>query len=240
MRFAEMMADVKECNLHSDGNYVLPGGDMIFNRLLTVALDRLTERGLISADDSRVHSFRRNFVDDMKQTLHRVINSHGPLAILCHGDYNRNNLLFRYDDTGRPVDALAFDLANVRYGSPALDLSFLLYMNTDRRLRDEHWDELLDTYCAALAEAVSDAADVVRVPDRSQVDAEMRVNGIYGLAHVSFFMRITMEESAAVDPSLFVEMATNQTYEILLSFGGIKATDVIADAVQHYLDTYCN
>lgn len=233
-----MMANIKECHLHADGNYVLPGGDTVFGGLFSVVLDRLAERGDVGDDDSRVRRFRENFLGDMKRTLRRAINSHGPLAVLCHGDFNRNNLLFRYDDAGRPVDALAFDLATVRYGSPALDLSFLLYMNTDRRLRDEHWDELLDTYCATLAEAVSDAAGVVRVPDRSQVDAEMRANAIYGLTHVSFFMRVTMEETAVVDPSVFVKTSPDQSFEILLSFGGTKATDVIADAVQHYLDNY--
>ncbi|VVC43031.1 Protein of unknown function DUF227,CHK kinase-like,Protein kinase-like domain [Cinara cedri] len=237
-RFAKIIADVQETHLRNDGDWFMCGGGHSVSKLLSAALNRLAQRRGVDDDDSRTCHFREKFMNDMNGTLNRVMKPHEPLAILCHGDFNRNNLLFRYDDDGRPVDALPFDLATVRYGSPALDLSFFLYMNTDRRIRDERWDELLDTYCASLAAAVSDVADVVRVPDRSQLDAEMREYGVYGLVHVSFFVRVMMEEHA--DISEFSEADKDKTVQTFLSYGGDKATDVIADALQHFLDTFCN
>ncbi|VVC43034.1 Protein of unknown function DUF227,Protein kinase-like domain,CHK kinase-like [Cinara cedri] len=244
VKFAEMIADVKETQLRGDDDdWMLPGFSYIASRLLSVALDRVTERRVAGGDDdddvNRIRRFRTKFLDEITRTLRRLLRPvEQSLATLCHGDFNRNNLLFRYDDDGRPVDALPFDLATVRYGSPALDLSFFLYMNTDRRIRDERWDELLDTYCASLAAAVSDVADVVRVPDRPQLDAEMREYGVYGLVHVSYFVRVMMAENLVVDPSSFVESDIDTSFEILMSYGGDKATDLVADAVQHYLDTY--
>lgn len=236
--FDRMMADIKETQLHKD-DWVMPNGIFIISGLLSTVLERLVERGDI--DDSRVHHFRTKFLKNMKLTLNRVMCTHGPLAIMCHGDFNRNNMMFRYDDVGRPVDALAFDFATIRYGSPVLDLSFFLYMNTNRRLREEYWDELLDTYCVALAEAVSDVADVVRVPDRSQLDAEMCEYGIYGLVHISFFRRIMMDENASNVDLLSIDIFDRQVFlNILQLYGGDKATDAIADAVLHYMNTYCN
>ncbi|MBO8695574.1 phosphotransferase, partial [Staphylococcus aureus] len=79
--------------------------------------------------------FQTELLTDAMQSLRRIVASVGPMSVLCHGDFNRNNLLFRYDDGGRPVDALAYDMATMRYGSPVLDLSFFLYMNADRQTR---------------------------------------------------------------------------------------------------------
>lgn len=104
---------------------------------------------------------------DLKRTMRQILEPQEPTAVLCHGDFNRNNLFFRYDDSGKPVDAMVFDMATIRYGSPTFDLSFLLYMNTDSQFRDEHWDKLLDTYCASLATAVTDVADAIPMLDRA-------------------------------------------------------------------------
>lgn len=38
-----------------------------------------------------------------------------PFAVVCHGDYCKPNILFRYDESGRPVDAMITELTAVRY-----------------------------------------------------------------------------------------------------------------------------
>lgn len=230
--FADMVSGIKDTQW-LDGQWMVE--EVMVVELFSLILDRLTElRG--DDQDGRLRRFREEFSDDVLQSLRDVMEPAEPLAVLCHGDFNRNNVMFQYDDGGRPVAALPFDMASVRYGSPALDLSFFLYMNTDRSTRDVHWDELLDAYCAALAVAVSDVADVVRVPDRKQLDAEMHERAFYGLAHVSFFVRVMMEEHKSVDPLQFISMALEDACREVLKFGGEKATDVIVDAVQHFID----
>jgi len=37
------------------------------------------------------------------------------LAIACHGDFLRNNMLFKYDETGKAVDVRFFDFQTSRY-----------------------------------------------------------------------------------------------------------------------------
>lgn len=230
--FADMVSEIKDTQW-LDGAWVIDKTTVL--ELFSVILDRLTKlRG--GDKDERLRRFRVEYLDDVLQSLRDAMAPAEPLAVLCHGDFNRNNMMFQYDDSGRPVGALPFDMAAVRYGSPALDLSFFLYMNTDRPTRDVHWDELLDAYCAALTAAVSDVADVVRVPDRKQLDVEMHDRAFYGLAHVSFFMRVMMEEQKPVDPLQFIYMAVEDARRVVLTFGGEKATDVIVDAVQHFID----
>lgn len=201
--------------------------------MLDTALDRLAERHGHSVGARR---FRTELLGDARRTLQHVMEPVEPLAVLCHGDFNWNNLLFRYDSDGRPVDVMVVEMSNVRYGSPALDLSFFLYMNTDRRLRDTRWGELLDIYCTALSSAMSDLAGAVRVPDRQQLDDEMRKHSFYGLAHVSFSVRLMTEEHRQVDPADFINVDDDESLRLLLTFGGDRATDTLADAVQHFLD----
>ncbi|XP_025407679.1 uncharacterized protein LOC112681639 [Sipha flava] len=231
--FADMVADVKDTHWKDDGSYALPF--QVIESLISVCLDRMEER---HGGDGRTSRFRAKLSGcGAERLLRTVLVPREPLAVLCHGDFNVNNLLFRYDDHGTPVDALVMDVADVRYVSPAFDLSFFLYMNTDRGTREAHWDALLDEYCAALSECVADVVDVVRVPDRGQVDAEMRRLAFYALVRVSFFMRVMCIERTAFDDVMsFVHKDVEEITRVMLSFGGDRATDLIADVVQHIFD----
>lgn len=201
-------------------------------------MDKLNERyaGLDDGGgDNEVEwmrQFQSELLADVMQTMRRMIVPVEPQAVLCHGDFNRNNLLFLYDESDRPVDALAYDMAAVRYGSPAIDLSLFLYLNADRQTRDDHWDELLDAYCATLA---MDAGDVP-VPDRDQLDAEMREHGFYGLVHVSYFVHIMLDETKnQLDMQQLLDVDVTQLLNIFLLKGGDRATEWIADALQHFI-----
>jgi len=227
----DLVSKVKDTHWDDDGQW-LPIGEKL-GGLISLALEALKARcGNDGKDDQRVHRFRTEMLADSTKTMRRMMKPVEPMSVLCHGDFNRNNLLFRYDDGGRPVDALAYDMATVRYGSPALDLSFFLYMNTNCQTRDDHWDTLLDVYCETLTAAAGD----VPVPDRGQLDVEMREYAFYGLVHVSYFLRIMLEEQKQLNPLEFIGEDHDQLFKIILSFGGERATEWVADIVQHYLD----
>lgn len=234
--FAETIGHFRDTQWNDAGQWLI--GDDQLGALLSFYVDRLAERDGWEGDE-RIRRFRADYLNDTGRAFRTATEpGDGPLTVLCHGDFNRNNLLFRYDDGGGgggPADALALDLATVRYGSPALDLSFFLYLNTDRRFRDEHWDGLMDAYCAALAAAVSDVP-AVSVPGREQLDAEMRDHAFYGLTHVSFFTRIMMEEHKCLDLNAFIEGGLDEAFSKLLTYGGDRATDRVTDVFQHFLE----
>lgn len=64
----------------------------------------------------------------------------GDFHVLCHGDLWTNNLMYKYDEAGRPIDSVLLDFQFVSFGSPALDLIVSLnrekFNNGNRKFRN--------------------------------------------------------------------------------------------------------
>lgn len=86
-----------------------------------------------------------------------LVNTTGPLSVICHGDCWTNNFLYKYgnqseendgvDGNGRKIEEMQFvDFQLIRYGSLTLDIVNLLYCCTDQNLRQKHMPLLLKLY----------------------------------------------------------------------------------------------
>lgn len=75
-----------------------------------------------------------------------------PIATICHGDYLRNNLAFRYNDDGRAIEAMMFDFQGTCYTSPMIDLCTFMANSTGHEVRDKHFTEIFATYHDSLVE----------------------------------------------------------------------------------------
>lgn len=122
-----------------------------------------------------VANMYRLYGDRPVELLERLRRSDDPFTCITHGDYNRNNVLYQYaekegHDAPLAVRMIDFQvccdaceakcdfinifcivsfllLQEVRYVSPAFDLAFLLYMNTDLPGTSARiWDQLLSHY----------------------------------------------------------------------------------------------
>ncbi|XP_053694599.1 uncharacterized protein LOC128742295 isoform X2 [Sabethes cyaneus] len=74
-------------------------------------------------------------------------------SVILHGDYNRNNVLFKYKD-GKPVDLRMFDFQENRYATPAIDLAFFMCMSMPTGMRERLWDPLLRQYHESMTETL--------------------------------------------------------------------------------------
>lgn len=180
--------------------------------------------------DGRLDGLRA-MLDGESDTIAELLRPVEPLAVLCHGDYCRNNLLFRYDATGRPADVVMLDPAQARYASPAVDLSFFLYMNTSAADRAARWGDFVAAYVTGVASTAPPAARLTA----ADVHAEMRARAVYGYAHCSFFVPATVDPRPPDVQWLTTCTHAERVTEINGS-GGPEADAVLASIVRHMVD----
>lgn len=78
----------------------------------------------------------------------------GSRKTCCHGDLWINNLLFKYED-GVPKHCCLIDFQLQRYGHPIFDVLLVLYTNTLKDMREQHYDYLLNFYYDKFEEILS-------------------------------------------------------------------------------------
>lgn len=69
-----------------------------------------------------------------------------PFAIICHGDYLRNNVAFRYDDDEKAIDAMMFDFQTMCYASPMIDFTVFMANSSGYEVRDKYFWNIFATY----------------------------------------------------------------------------------------------
>lgn len=102
-----------------------------------------------------------DFLDLMEDFL-RVDHD---FAVILHGDYYRNNVMFKYEIINGeevPVDLRMFDFQEIRYATIAIDLSIFMYMHVHADLKPVIWDELLKVYHETLMNSLMDILKCAR------------------------------------------------------------------------------
>lgn len=91
--------------------------------------------------------------------MNRFLQSDNIFSVILHGDYNRNNVLFKYQEN-TAVDLRFIDFQEVKYGSTAIDLSFFMYMNIHPNLfANELHERLINLYHVNLIKSICELLD---------------------------------------------------------------------------------
>lgn len=72
-----------------------------------------------------------------------------PLAVICHGDYLRNNIAFKYADEqhpDKPTHVMMFDFQTLRYASPMIDFTAFIANSTGYDVREKHFETIFRAY----------------------------------------------------------------------------------------------
>lgn len=159
------------------------------HRYYCEVLSVISLRGVEPLRDSPQYSSKvaelEKLMKSTNELIKRVVREGeaNPLAVLCHGDYLRNNVLFRYEK-GKPVDLKMVDLATCKLTSPVVDLAMVLYINADQEMRKKHWDDLIDAYYTALR----DTFPKNKVPSKDSILAEFKGKTLVGYFVASCFL----------------------------------------------------
>lgn len=162
-----------------------------------------------------------------------------PISILCHGDYLRNNVMFRYENQ-LPVDMKIVDLAACRQTSPAVDLALVLYINSDQNTRDEYFDQLVDEYYTALKKTFPRNK---AIPNKHQIQAELKSKSFYAYLVASYFQPHLIAEDKQM-PSFYDFLPENFDGEFTVDLhssigmlvGDSVATQSLSDILKDMID----
>jgi hypothetical protein len=166
-----------------------------------------------------------------------------PLAVLCHGDFCRNNILFRYD-SGKPCDAVLFDLQQVKFASPSIDLSLFMYLNTSSELRTHRWDDLFGEYHTTLTQTLARilgcyVEDLLPDYGLEQFQKDFVEHGFYGYMICSYFMaQMMVDREDQVDMNVMVRENLRDFTQKILLLGGELVLEKLADILKHLASKY--
>lgn len=92
----------------------------------------------------------QKFIKDNLNTLWdrtvSVCNGKKHIKVLNHGDAWTNNMLFKYDETGKVIDVKLIDLQLCRFASPAIDILIFIMTSAQEDVKLHRLQELYTTY----------------------------------------------------------------------------------------------
>uniref|UniRef100_A0A146KK72 CHK kinase-like domain-containing protein n=1 Tax=Lygus hesperus TaxID=30085 RepID=A0A146KK72_LYGHE len=166
--------------------------------------------------------------DEFSQSL---IKPDEPFAVIIHGDFNRNNLVYSYNERNQVVSMKFLDWATTKYSNPAVDLSFFLYMNTSADLRAAHWDEFLEAYWTGVTSVEPNPGF-----SYNEFLKHFGQRAIWGYFITAFFLPMMLFKETLTTPELIKNMTPEECWEWGLKKGGEKVTAVTSSVARHLLD----
>ncbi|XP_063218440.1 uncharacterized protein LOC134528618 [Bacillus rossius redtenbacheri] len=140
----------------------------------------------------------KQMIDDSLPKMLSSALAQSPLAVVCHGDFTRNNLMFRYGEDGKISDVKFVDFQMSRYSSPVVDISSVICINTSPELRAAHLPDMLSAYHGGVVQSLSESLDC---PPESlegefgleAFQQEYRRGVLHGFCVASFFTQAALE-----------------------------------------------
>ncbi|EDW31882.1 GL10724 [Drosophila persimilis] len=157
-----------------------------------------------------------------------------PLATLCHGDYVRNNVAYKYDGKEEPQEIMMFDYQTLRVSSPMIDLSVFLAISVYAEVRYTHFDSIFDDYCSALYESYRKHAkdEVPEFMNRTELVKEYIRFLPYSVSITASFLFELVEPMGLSPAEMFnVQVSDEEVIERTMKKGG----EVVDKEVAHQL-----
>lgn len=77
-----------------------------------------------------------------------------PWATLVHNDFWVNNMMFKYDESGKPINMKIVDFQLTIYDYGVNDLIFFLISSSRKEILDNHLDDMIDFYYDSFIESL--------------------------------------------------------------------------------------
>ncbi|KAF6208330.1 hypothetical protein GE061_016784 [Apolygus lucorum] len=163
---------------------------------------------------------------EFTSTLHRPEE---PFAVIVHGDFNKNNILYSYDESGQVNDMRMIDFALSMYGEPAADIAFFLYLNSSPDSREKYWHEFLDSYWSGVTSIEANPGF-----NYNEFLKNFAQKAVCGYSTCSHFLPFSLNPGC-LSSGKFSEMTPQQKIEFFENVGGEESTSAITAIVKHLL-----
>jgi len=189
-----------------------------------------------------VELLRSKYGKEPLKLMMTFLRDDAPFTVILHGDYNRNNVLFRYDDAGNPIDLRMIDYQECRYASPAFDLAFFFYMNIEKSLlKSNLLEELFKSYHDNLIKSLCELLKCNKDDPRIEVyqfDSFLRhfkKFALYGAMvslHFLPWMCCPEEECDRLANLWFSDMTSPEFRELAMTCGGKPVNERLIEVLR--------
>ncbi|KAF5290793.1 hypothetical protein FQR65_LT11525 [Abscondita terminalis] len=128
--------------------------------------------------------------------------------VINHGDYQIRNILFKYSDDSNPTvptDLCMLDWQLSVIGSPCLDISYFIWICTDKKFRDQHYLKLIDLYYDTFSSFLFEfGGDPNKLYPRSVFEKHLKLFSIFGFFGALYNVASNLADFERV-PNVFVE-----------------------------------
>ncbi|XP_045603808.1 uncharacterized protein [Procambarus clarkii] len=145
----------------------------------------------------KVASWLRDFGPKSMDGLAQQLENSPPFDVLCHGDSWNNNILFRYDEQGLPVDVRLLDFQICRKASPATDLNYFMYTSFNGDDRKDNLDVFINTYFDSVKKVMEAGGAGVGFTVQ-ELRQEYHKKNLFGLIMAMMVVPLVVSEGADV------------------------------------------
>ncbi|XP_069673129.1 uncharacterized protein [Periplaneta americana] len=211
-RFRDIKSAVNE-TIWTDGHIEKASGPIFSQAAEEIYTISMQEKDLDSKYVVKLKDLAKNVVRRLQHVC-RSDPGNEPWNVVTHGDLWSNNLLLKANGQARFID-----LQQCRYGSPALDLSSVLFMSMDGPMRAEHGDALLELYYQSLSQFLQRlGVDPEQVFPFYVIEEQLRKYGFFGMGigivNIPHAMQGSSDDLQAEGDSTMTEAVNKERGEI--------------------------
>ncbi|KAK4884221.1 hypothetical protein RN001_000492 [Aquatica leii] len=154
-------------------------------------------------EDKLVYDKFKQFSENMFEVLLECIDvtSASQYDVVNHVDCSLSNFMFKYEDQEdphKPTSICFLDWQLSYLCSPAIDISTAIFSSTDKKLRDEHYNDLIQEYynslCLMLEKLGTDAKDTLPFTVLQQHLKKYSILGLYMSTLLVYVQSMKKEE----------------------------------------------
>lgn len=139
---------------------------------------------------------QKNLVKSIGQRYGEVYTPNTPTVgynVLNHGDLNWKNIMVKKNPDGRIVDSMLIDYQCCHWGTPAIDVLYLLDLIVDNGTKTAHRNKILYEYHLQFATVLGKLGYMGKIPSLVDLQMELLRKGFLEVMHVAVFEKFKFE-----------------------------------------------